>query len=64
MPEIKLKHVVSCSTEDTVSAPVWIYDQFFVELFLFTIRCEVKSKRCLFPSPLMIQNRPTKLTTC
>lgn len=34
MPEIKLKHVVSCSTEDTVSALVWIYEQCLVELFL------------------------------
>lgn len=42
MPEIKLKHVVSCSTEDTVSAPGWIYDQCFVHLFLFAFRRQVK----------------------
>lgn len=63
MPEIKLKHVVSCSTEDTVSQ----FSSLIMDLCSysrFSFKHEVKREPSFLSLVVMMQNRLTRQTTC
>lgn len=59
MPEIKLKHVVSCSTEDTVSQ-YETYNRPFVISFAHWVEWEP----CVLSRFVMMSYRLTRRTTC
>lgn len=59
MPEIKLKHVVSCSTEDTVSQ----YET-FNQPFIISFAHWVEWEPCVLSLLVMMSYRLTRRTTC